>query len=90
VTMVVVPDQPTLPDYERIRSVTEAATLMTAATGEAPQLRADAWVWSGVRNASGAKRAVYSAIARCDAGLPVEGKKAVHTATACALTSLRR
>ncbi|MGA8724718.1 MAG: hypothetical protein WB565_06730 [Acidimicrobiales bacterium] len=90
VTMVVVPDQPALPDYERIRSVTEAATLMTAATGKAPQLRSDAWVWSGVRNASGAEPAVSSAIARCDAGLPVEGKTAVHAATACALTSLER
>lgn len=51
VTTVVIPDQPGLPAYERIRSVTHAAALMTAATGTRPVHQADAWVWTGVDRA---------------------------------------
>jgi hypothetical protein len=90
VTTVVVPDQPGLPDYERIRSVTKAATLLAAATGEAPELRSDAWVWSGVRRAIAAKPAPSPAVARCPLGLGYDGTAAVRTATACALATLRR
>jgi hypothetical protein len=89
VTMVVVPDQPSLPDYERIRSVTEAATLMTAATGEAPRLRSDAWVWSGVGPIA-ARSAVSPAVARCPLDLPIDGQRSVRAASACALASLGR
>jgi hypothetical protein len=88
VTTIVVPDQPGLPDYERIRSVTEAATLMTAATGVPPRLESDAWVWSGLPKAGASRHPVSPTVARCTAGLPVGGAPAVRTATACALASL--
>ncbi len=48
VTTVVVPDEPGLPSYDRGRSVPYAVGLFTAAWGEAPVHRADAWVWEGV------------------------------------------
>ena len=41
VTMVVIPDQPNLPIYERIDSVTAAAALITAATGRQPVHQAE-------------------------------------------------
>jgi hypothetical protein len=90
VTMVAVPDQPGLPDYERIRSVTEAATLLTAATGDAPRLVSNAWVWSGVRPAVAAEHAPSPAVARCDLDLPSDEERAVRAAAFCALASLRR
>lgn len=51
VTMVVIPDQPALPPYYRVRSVPAAAALISAATGTVPVHQADAWVWSGVEHA---------------------------------------
>jgi len=48
VTTIVVPDQPSLPTYERGRPVPYAVGLFTAALGQAPILQARAWVWSDV------------------------------------------
>lgn len=48
VTTVVLPDQPALPAYDQVASVPEMAALVTAATGEAPERVAGAWVWSHV------------------------------------------
>ena len=50
VTMVVIPDQRSLPSYDQIPSVTLPAALITAATGEPPINRADAWVWTRVNH----------------------------------------
>ena len=48
--MVVVPDQPGLPLYERVARSVHLA-LMTAAIGTRPMHQADAWVWTPVENA---------------------------------------
>ncbi len=90
VTTVVVPDQPELPAYERIRSVTVAATLMTAATREPPELRSGAWVWTSVRTAVATSSAVSPLIARCTLHISYRGAPAVRSATSCALASLRQ
>jgi hypothetical protein len=50
VTMVVVPDQPALPSYDRGRSSAYAVGLMTAALGRAPHFDHSAWVWSSVNS----------------------------------------
>ncbi len=90
VTTVVVPDQPALPAYERIRSVTVAATLLSAATGEAPRLRSDAWVWTGVRRAVAAPASVSPAVTGCTLGLAYRGAPAVEAASLCALAARGR
>ena len=87
VTMVVVPDQPGLPAYERIRSVTDAAALMTAATGTLPVRQADAWVWTGVDHARRWAPPSTADISRCLAGLGYDGDAAVHAATSCVLAA---
>jgi len=51
VTMVVIPDQPALPAYDRGRSPAYAVGLMTAALGRAPHFDHSAWVWSSVGTA---------------------------------------
>ncbi len=87
VTMVVVPDQPGLPAYERIRSVTDAAALMTAATGTLPVRQADAWVWTGVDHARRWVPPATADISRCLAGVGYDGDAAVHAATSCVLAA---
>ncbi len=87
VTMVVVPDQPRLPAYDRIRSVTGAAALMTAATGMLPVHQADAWVWSGVDRARRWQPPSTAALSHCLAGLDYDGSRAVEAATSCVLAA---
>jgi hypothetical protein len=48
VTTVILPDQPSLPQYDRVSSVPAAAALITAATGHHPIHQAGALVWTGV------------------------------------------
>ena len=50
VTTVVLPDQPELPSYDQVASVTAMAALISAATGARPTHVADAWVWRGVNH----------------------------------------
>lgn len=50
VTMVVLPDQSSLPGYERVPSPALSAGLITAATGERPLYQAGAWVWMNVQS----------------------------------------
>jgi hypothetical protein len=83
VTTVVVPDQPRLPAYERIRSVTAAAALMTAATGRLPVHQAGAWVWTGVDRARRWEPPTTDELTRCLAGLGYDGALAVEAATTC-------
>jgi hypothetical protein len=60
VTTVVVPDQPSLPIYDRGRPVPYAVGLLTAALGRAPTLESGAWVWNDVGR-SGPPRPVSAA-----------------------------
>ncbi len=62
VTTVVIPDQPSLPIYERTQSVKFAAALIASATGEAPFLQDAAWVWTGVGTRAPTGRALLSGL----------------------------
>jgi hypothetical protein len=48
VTMVVVPNDPNVPAYERGSNLSYALGMFTAALGEKPRYQANAWVWSDV------------------------------------------
>ncbi|MGH9079116.1 MAG: hypothetical protein ACRDYE_03355, partial [Acidimicrobiales bacterium] len=50
-TTVVVPDPDHLPVYEQVHQVRSTVLLLTAATGQSPVRRAEAWVWTGVDRA---------------------------------------
>ena len=54
VTGIVLPDPQGLPDYEQMHAVRATVVLLTAATGQAPEYRAGAWVWTGVDRAPAA------------------------------------
>ena len=83
VTTVVIPDEPELPVYEQIPSVTVAAALITAATGRLPVHHSDAWVWTGV-NHSGSPVAISTArFSQCTSGLASHGFSAVEHAIDC-------
>ena len=84
VTTVVIPDQTDLPGYTRIPSVTLAAALVTAATGEKPLHQADAWVWTDVQHAV-SNPSPATDLVTCVNGLPIRGVGAVEEATDCAL-----
>jgi hypothetical protein len=88
-TMVVIPDQPALPGYERIRSVTDAAALVTAATGRLPRLQAGAWVWTGIDRGARTPVPATGRVSRCTAGLLYRGAPAVQAATRCVTEALR-
>ena len=85
VTMVVIPDQPHLPIYDRIPSVTSAAVLMTAAIGQPPVHQSDAWVWTGVDRAHSVVPVDGATVTRCTTGVASRGVVAVHQATTCVL-----
>ncbi len=82
-TMIVVPDQPALPDYERIRSVPVAAALLTAATGVRPSHEADAWVWTGVQRRLPVADMTTAQLQACTDGLAPWGAGAVEHAVGC-------
>jgi len=88
VTMVVLPDQPELPSYDQVASVTAMAALISAATGARPKHMADAWVWRQVNHDNPQAYPDAARYARCMSGLPIRGVIAVHQATACVLNSL--
>jgi hypothetical protein len=85
VTTVVIPDQPNLPPYDQIPSVTVAAALITAATGELPVHQADAWVWTDVDKASERTLPSGARFYLCVKGKPSHGASAVDAATRCVL-----
>jgi len=85
VTTVVIPDQPSLPVYDQIPSVTLAAALITAATGELPIHQADAWVWTGVDKAPHSALPSGARFYVCTKGKPSHGAPAVNAATKCVL-----
>jgi hypothetical protein len=85
VTMIVIPDQPGLPAYDRIPSVTIAAALITAATRELPIHQADAWVWTDVNHSGSAIGVSAQRFAFCTTGMATQGSPAVKHATSCVL-----
>ena len=88
VTMVVLPDQPELPSYDQVASVTAMAALISAATGARPTHVADAWVWRRVNHDNPQAYPDAAQYARCTSGLPTRGVIAVHRTTACVLSPL--
>jgi hypothetical protein len=86
-TMVVIPDEPGLPIYDQVISVTTAATLVTAATGERPLHQANAWVWTAVDRRAPSGVPSTAALGSCTSGVPPSGAAAVESATACALAA---
>ena len=87
VTTVVIPDQPALPAYDQIPSVTYAAAVITAATGELPIHQAGAWVWTGVDEAVTGPPLTSSSVAECAKGVATRGVLAVEHATSCVLAT---
>lgn len=85
VTRVVIPDQPDLPAYDKIASVTAAAALMTAATGALPTWQASAWVWLVDRSTPPPHLLTSQEFSSCVAGRAVRGVVAVTGATSCVL-----
>jgi len=68
VTMVVIPDQAGLPEYDKVRDVPAAVGLITAATGQRPVHQADAWVWTNVREAGPPARVSSTEFETCVTG----------------------
>ncbi len=87
VTRVVLPDQPELPSYDQVASVTAMAELISAATGTNPTHVADAWVWRQVNDDDPRVFPNATQYARCLSGLGTHGPVAVHRATTCVLGS---
>lgn len=85
VTMVVIPDQPRLPAYDQTASVTIAAALVTAATGERPVHQASAWVWRGVNHLPRPPAGNGVRLFQCTRGVAFRGVAAVDAATQCVL-----
>ena len=85
VTMVVIPDQRNLPGYDQMPSVTFAAALLSASTGQRPIRQADAWVWTGVDHAPPPVISSSAHFSTCIRGLAPHGVAAVLAATDCVL-----
>lgn len=65
VTTVVVPDEPTMPTYDRGRSVPYAVGLFAAALGQLPAYRSGSWVWGHVADAGRAVTLPLPAFRQC-------------------------
>jgi hypothetical protein len=85
VTMVVIPDEPGLPAYDRVTSVPFAVAVITAATGRAPILQASAWVWSEVDHAGPSLSPDVSAFSRCTSVAPTVNATTVAAVASCVL-----
>jgi hypothetical protein len=86
VTTVVVPDPSGLPGYEQLHLVRTAVMVITAATGQAPVRRADAWVWTGVDHAGAPVLSSAEQFTACGAG-PADGTVAdIDRSAACVLS----
>ena len=79
VTQVVQPDQPELPAYDQPFAPVAAASLLTAALGQAPHHEARAWVWTVTAAQPLPATASADSFARCSA------LSEVRAATACVL-----
>ena len=85
VTKIVLPDPRGLPEYEQMHAVRAAVVLLTAATGQAPEYRAHAWVWSGVDRAPAALEPPVSQLAACAAGSAAGSVASIRSSAACVL-----
>ena len=85
VTMVVVPDPASLPEYQKVFEVRSIVALVTAATGLAPEDRAHAWVWRGLDHAPPAASPTADRLAACTAGAAEGSPAAVQATAACVL-----
>jgi hypothetical protein len=85
VTAVVLPDPRGLPEYEQVFSVRAIVALVTAATGQAPEYVARAWVWSDIGHAGPPSPLGPAELTRCAAG-PANGPvPSIEAAAACTL-----
>ena len=83
VTMVVMPDEPDLPQYYQVASMRDAAALISAATGEIPTLNADSWVWSAVNSAPAVVHLDATTFSRCTGTSGTTGTNAVLETSRC-------
>jgi hypothetical protein len=88
VTTVVIPDEPALPSYDQITSVTYAAALIAAATGQPPLHQANAWVWTGVNRAGAPASLSAASFSACTNEATARGVAAVDRATRCVLAGV--
>ncbi|MGO8873603.1 MAG: hypothetical protein ACLQPH_19810 [Acidimicrobiales bacterium] len=84
-TMVVIVAQPNLPPYDTVRSIPNAAMLVAAATGTAPQFEDGAWVWTGVDKAGPSVLPTPATVARCSVGTPSGDELTVDRSIQCIL-----
>jgi len=68
-----------------MHAVRAAVVLLTAATGQAPEYRAHAWVWSGVDRAPAALEPPVSQLAACAAGSAAGSVASIRSSAACVL-----
>ena len=87
VDTVVLPDQPELPEYDKVASVPDMAALITGATGIRPTHTARAWVWSGVNRATPPVVPTAPQFSFCTSGTDGTGSAAVDDAVTCMLAS---
>jgi hypothetical protein len=87
VTGIVLPDPKGLPDYERMHAVRSAVVLLTAATGQLPEYRAHAWVWTGVDRAPPALGPPVSRLAECSAGSTDGPVASIRASATCILAA---
>ena len=87
VTMVVLPDQPTLPTYDHVPSPETVAALVTAATGIRPAHQDQAWVWSDVRRRPPRRYPSTAQFAACTARTAGGQTAPVPPAVTCVLSA---
>ncbi len=87
VTTVVLPDQPELPAYDQVASITAMAALITGATGARPVHTARAWVWNDVHRDVPTGYPSASTYAGCVGTRPGRGVVAVDRTVSCMLAS---
>ena len=85
VTGVVLPDPKVLPEYDRASAVRSIVVLMTAATGQVPEYRAHAWVWTGVDHAPPPASPTSAQLATCAAGAADGSVDSIQASAACIL-----
>jgi hypothetical protein len=83
VTTVVIPDENSLPAYEQIPSVTAAAALIMAATGQRPVYKEGAWVWTAINHARRPSLVTTTSKFEACTSAGTRGSAAVDTALAC-------
>jgi len=85
VTGVVLPDPNGMQEYDRAAAVRSIVVLMTAATGQAPEYRAHAWVWTGVDHAGPAANPTAAQLASCAQGSANGSVASIQASAACIL-----